>query len=228
MTFILAEDEALHRTLRGMKVSDSKNPERPVGVWFGQPDLESQSQSYPYVTIDLINVSEAKERVMAGLVKPWYFEDQLNLGEDIDDWSVHMPTPINLDYQVTTYARQPRHDRQILAQIMGRRLPLRFGSLECVERRSMDDEDEVLETTTRRLDVLGVVKRDVPESGKRLFMNAFTVRVSSEVLGPFDPKTFVKVRELNLKVYLLELRTYMIEPNSRQPILDREQTIGTP
>ena len=35
--------------------------------------------------------------------------------------------------------------------------------------------------TVRRLDLLDVSKRDVTEQGKRLFMNAFTVRVSSEI-----------------------------------------------
>ncbi|NCX06095.1 MAG: hypothetical protein EBW68_10005 [Actinobacteria bacterium] len=49
------------------------------------------------------------------------------------------------------------------------RLPLRFGILE------PDDG------TVRRLDVLDISKRDVTEQGKRLFVNAFTVRVSSEI-----------------------------------------------
>ena len=221
MTFILAEDEALHTMLRGMTVSDQKNAERPVGVWFGQPDPELRAQNYPYVTIDLIDVMEATERVMAGMAKPWYFEDELELQEDFEDWEIFNPTPINLDYQITTYARQPRHDRQILAQIMNNRLPLRFGSLVCAEKITTDGDETVVHTTTRRLDVLGVTKRDMPESGKRLFMNAFTVRVSSEILGPFSPKQYMKVREINLK-------TYMQEPYPMQPTLDMEQTIGTP
>jgi hypothetical protein len=56
-----------------------------------------------------------------------------------------------------------------LAQLMYTRLPLRFGILE------PDDG------TVRRLDVLDISKRDVTEQGKRLFVNAFTVRVSSEI-----------------------------------------------
>lgn len=220
MTFILAEDEALHTMLRGIKVSDQKNAERAVGVWFGQPDPELQAQAYPYITIDLIDVSEATERVMSGMSKPWYFEDQLDLDPEVEDWEIYYPTPINLDYQITTYARQPRHDRQILAQIMHRRLPLRFGSLECVEKKVVDGEDIELQTTVRRLDVLGVMKRDMPEAGKRLFMNAFTVRVSSEVLGPFSAKQYLKVREINLKTFIKE--------SNMQPVLDNEQLIGTP
>lgn len=221
MTFIMSEDEALHTMLRGMTVSDQKNPERPVGVWFGQPDPELQAQAYPYVTIDLIDISEARERVMSGRSAPWYFADDLNIDEDEEeDWDIWNPTPINLDYQITTYARQPRHDRQILAQIMRQRLPLRFGSLLVKEKVEMDGEDTIIHATTRRLDVLGVVKRDLPEAGKRLFQNVFTIRVSSEVLGPFEnPRQYVKVRALYL-------RTYRIE--TPQPVLDTVQVIGTP
>lgn len=221
MTFLLAEDEALHKMLRGMTVSDPKNAERAVGVWFGQPDPELRAQAYPYITIDLIDVSEAPERVMAGMAKPWYFEEQLGISAEAADWDVFMPTPVNLDYQITTYARQPRHDRQILAQIIGSRLPLRFGSLDCLESTTTDDGDVVENYTTRRLDVLDIMKRDMPESGKRLFMNAFTIRVSSEILGPFGPKEYMKVREVRLK-------TYMQEPYPQQPVLDKEQVIGTP
>jgi hypothetical protein len=43
--------------------------------------------------------------------------------------------------------------------------------------------------TVRRLDLLDVSKRDVTEQGKRLFMNAFTVRVSSEIAS----QTYTKV-----------------------------------
>ncbi len=52
MPFILNEDKALKAALSGITVSDSGNPTRPVGVWFGQPDPEIRFQSYPYITID--------------------------------------------------------------------------------------------------------------------------------------------------------------------------------
>ena len=52
---------------------------------------------------------------------------------------------------------------------MYERLPFRFGTLNC--------EDN----TVRRLDVLDVAKRDVTEQAKRLFVNAITVRISSEI-----------------------------------------------
>jgi hypothetical protein len=194
VTFIISEDEALRNLLVGMVVSDSKNSSRPVGVWFGQPDPEIRTQSFPFITVDLIDIAEARERVMAGRVSPWYYAPS-DLDED-EGWDMYLPTPLNLDYQITTFARQPRHDRQILSQLLGARLPLRFGSLQVAE--AVDDDDNVL-TTIRRLDVLNVVKRDTTESGKRMFMNAFTVRVSSEIPQPYDFATYKKVLEVRLR-----------------------------
>jgi hypothetical protein len=187
MTFILSEDKALRDLLKGMKVTDQKtlddggNATRNVDVWFGQPDQEPRNQSYPYIVIDMIDISEDNIRAMRGMTKPTYLADpdtmpavqglnpELPYDPETNNWMIHWPIPVNIDYQVTTYARQPRHDRELLAQLMYTRLPLRFGILE------PDDG------TVRRLDVLDISKRDVTEQGKRLFVNAFTVRVSSEI-----------------------------------------------
>lgn len=194
MNFLLDEDEALRDRLLGMTVSDNKNPTRSVGVWFGQPDPEIRAQNFPFLTVDLIDISEAAERVMSGKVDPWYFEPE-NLDPETQDWEMYYPTPINLDYQVTTFSRQPRHDRQILGQLMGSRLPLRFGSIVVKARENSDGS---YDGTVRRLDLLNVVKRDMTEAGKRLFMNAFTVRISSEIPQPYDFQTFYKVLEVRL------------------------------
>lgn len=194
MTFIIAEDEALRNMLIGMTVSDNKSASRTVGVWFGQPDQEIRAQSFPFITIDLIDISEARERVMAGRVNPWYMAPE-SLSEDMS-WDMWYPTPINLDYQVTTFARQPRHDRQIVAQLLGHRLPLRFGSLPVVQTVTGSGNNEIQNITMRRLDVLNVVKRDITEAGKRMFMNVFTVRISSEIPAPYDFKTFYTVNEV--------------------------------
>ena len=172
MTFLLSEDTALRNKLLGMTVTDQKalaseNHTRSVGVWFGQPDIEIKNQSYPYVTIDLIDVSRDNQREMRGMAQPVYLTpDDL---PDTQSWEIDMPIPVNIDYQITTYARQPHHDRQILGQLLGLKLPLRYGVLE------PDDG------TVRRLDVIDVAKRDSTENGKRLFVNAITVRVSSEL-----------------------------------------------
>lgn len=169
MPFILNEDAALKNLLTGMTVSDGGNAARPVGVWFGQPDAQLRPQVYPYITLDLIGVSEAIERVHSGIVDFTYTPEGYD-GET--SYQGNYPIAVDLMYQVTTYARQPRHDRQILAQILRPgRLPLRFGMLAIPEDK-----------TARRLDMLGFSKRDFTEADKRMFSNVFTVSVSSEIL----------------------------------------------
>jgi hypothetical protein len=51
--------------------------------------------------------------------------------------------------------------------------------------------------TVRRLDVMGISKRDATEQAKRLFINAITVRVSSEVSQGIM-RTLYKVQEVHL------------------------------
>ena len=172
MTFILSEDKALRERLQGMTVTDQKadgtDTPRPVAVWFGQPDQEIRAQTYPYITIDLVGVNRDPQREMRTDYRAPEYLQPADLAEG-EAYLVSEIIPINLDYQITTYARHPRHDRAMLAQLMGVKLPIRFGSLD------IDDN------TVRRLDVLDVSKRDSVEQAKRLFVNAFTVRVSSEI-----------------------------------------------
>lgn len=169
MPYILNEDKALKTLLTGITVSDSGNPTRPVGVWFGQPDVEIRQQSYPYITIELVGISEAFDRAHRGYIDFPYTPE----GADPNvSYAGNYPVPVNLDYQVTTYARQPRHDRQIMnALFRNNRLPLRFGLLAIPE-----------DGTVRRLDVLGFVKRDTTEQEKRLFSNVYNIQISSEFL----------------------------------------------
>lgn len=200
MTFIFAEDEALKELMQGMICADHTEVERPVEVWFGQPDLQIREQKFPYVTIDLVDISEAKERVMVSNgVKPWYYEvtyPELDLVPD--DWTMPYPIPINLDYQVTTYARSPLHDRQMLGQVIGQRLPFRFGSLPVTESTEVSGPDTTYNKTVRRLDMLGHYKRDLVENNKKMYMNIFTVRVSSEIPTIAVAKYFYQIDSISL------------------------------
>jgi hypothetical protein len=181
VTFLLSEDEALRNLLKDMVVTDQKSvteagPQRKVKVYFGQPDQELRDQTYPYITIDMIDINEGTDRAMRGKAKPSYLSDPVtgpdgtsSYDPEAQDWEIHWPIPVNIDYQITTYSRQPRHDREILAQILYKKIPMRFAVL------------EPNDGTVRRLDLLDIAKRDITEQGKRLFVNAFTVRVSSEI-----------------------------------------------
>jgi hypothetical protein len=173
MTFLLSEDKALRLWLQELTVHDQKadgtDTPRQVGVWFGQPDQELRPQSYPYITIDMIDVQRDPAREMRGYVQPDYLAPE-GLDAETKGWEIELPIPVNIDYQITTYARHPRHDRELLSQLLHSKLILRFGQL------------NIEDGTNRRLEVMDVSKRDVTEQAKRLFVNAITVRVSSEIV----------------------------------------------
>jgi len=185
MTFLLSEDEALRERLQGIVVHDQKSDAtataRQVGVFFGQPDQEIRAQVYPYITIDMIDINRDMEREMRGKTHAAYLVPDimtLNAGET---YETDLPIPVTIDYQITAYSRNPRHDRSLMAQLLQSKLPFRFGYLEIVEKSVTVGQTTTNTNTMRRLDVLDVSKRDMTESGKRLFMNAVTVRVSSEI-----------------------------------------------
>jgi hypothetical protein len=169
MPIFINEDKALKERLGGITVSDSGNASRPVPVFYGQPDKDIRNQTYPYITIDLVGVIEDRERAHRGYVPLTYVPE--NVATVMDNQYVSMPIPLDLYYQVTTWSRQPRHDRQILGAMLNPvRLPYRFGQLWIPE-----------DATWRRMDLMGYSKRDTNEGGKRLFSNVYNLRVSAEV-----------------------------------------------
>lgn len=171
--WIFDEDRALRDLMKGMVVTDHENNARSVEAWFGHPDQEIREQKYPYVTVDLLNIAEGIGRVHRGdlyIKNPptWWGLTPLNAG--MVGYVLEMPTPVDLDYQIATWARNPRHDRQIIRQLItGGRTMLRGGLL-------FDADHKI-----HRVDFQGHVKRDTVEGGKRLLSNIFRVRISSEV-----------------------------------------------
>jgi hypothetical protein len=171
--FLLEEDEALKAHLSGITVEDDRRTARPVEVWFGQPDLELKARTYPYISLELIDINEARERVMNGLPILTYIPDGwTDPGTSSRLQASNFPTPYDLDYQVTVWSRHPRHDREILMKLLGRKLPIRFGQLHLLETNR-----------TVRMDLLGGprVADTTDEAGKRLFRKVFTARVSTEL-----------------------------------------------
>lgn len=175
--FLLDEDRALRDLMKGIVVSDNENQTRAVEAWFGHPDLELREQKYPYITVDLLEITEGIDRVHRGdlflasddpLHPPeWWGYPDLAPNHL---WVTEMPTPVDLHYQIGTWARHPRHDREILRSLItGGRTSLRAGVLKTADG------------FYRRVDYMGHIKRDREESGKRLFNNVFRLRISSEV-----------------------------------------------
>jgi hypothetical protein len=170
--FLFAEDKALKEHLKGIVVSDLKNPERTVKVWFGYPDVELRTQEYPYLVIDLYDIQPANDRQAGGI---WM--DNTNRGTELpseNTYSYYAPQTYDLYYQVSSYARHPRHDRGIMLNMLNSKIPGKFGHL-------LVPQENGVGTVARHMFLEGFVKRDSIEDGRRLFRNVFSIRVVSEM-----------------------------------------------
>lgn len=192
--FLLAEDAAIKRRFSDLTVSDDRNPERPVKVFFRYPDGETERE-YPFITIELIDVVHAKERQHShvtlyqstGASSTWLTD--ANRPNALTYWpSEHQDfstfdgpyvtagefLAMDLLYQVSTYTRSALHDRQLSAKIMTGVAQWRWGSIAIPE-----------DGTTRRLDLLDWVTADLldPEAGyrKRIFRKIYTIQMNADL-----------------------------------------------
>ena len=125
------------------------------------------------MTVELIDVRPAKERQTSG-----HMYDSDNRGTVAAQPGVtyryNMPLPYDLVYQVTSYSRHPRHDRAIITQLLQQKFQSQYGNLDVPNELGT-------EVAKRHMFLDGFLKRDMIEDGRRLFRNAFTVRVVSEM-----------------------------------------------
>ena len=173
--FIIAEDLALKTLLQGMVVGDEKSADRPVKVWFGYPDVEVRAQEFPFATIDLIDVIPANDRQNSG-----FLVDDDNRGTIAPVESIiykyEIPVAYDLVYQVSTYSRNPRHDRALLYQ-MANKFPSKYGKLPVPNEIGT-------EIGYRSMFLDGFVKRDAVDGetgNRRTLRNVYTIRVVSEM-----------------------------------------------
>lgn len=173
--FIIAEDLALKELCKNMVVSDDKNANRTVKVWFGYPDVEVRTQDFPYVTIDLIDIIPANNRQHSGRQ---YDSDYQGTIEPVEDsyYEYTIPVAYDLVYQISSFSRHPRHDRAIMYQLLNK-FPSKFGKLAVPNQLGT-------ETAYRSMFLDGFVKRDAVESetgNRRILRNVLTVRIVSEM-----------------------------------------------
>ncbi len=192
MTFILAEDTALKSLLQGISVVDEKSISRPVKVWFGFPDVEVRAQDYPYMTIELLDVSPSNERQHSGFLYDNDFRGTIAPVEGIS-YEYEYPVAYDLIYQVTSYARHPRHDRAIIYQFLNEKVPHKFGQIAIPNELGT-------ETSYRHIFLDGFIKRDLIEEGRRLLRNIFTVRVVSEMTPAQAATAIGTVEEVNINI----------------------------
>jgi hypothetical protein len=192
LTFILAEDTALKSLLQGISVVDEKSISRPVKVWFGFPDIEVRAQDYPYMTIELLDVSPSNERQHSGFLYDNDFRGTIAPVEGVS-YEYEYPVAYDLIYQVTSYARHPRHDRAIIYQFLNEKVPHKFGQIAIPNELGT-------EISYRHIFLDGFIKRDLIEEGRRLLRNVFTVRVVSEMTPAQAATATGTVEEVNINI----------------------------
>jgi hypothetical protein len=185
--FLFAEDEAIKKRFSTLTVSDDRDNDRPVQVFFRYPEGETE-RKYPFITIELIDVVHAKNRQHSETSLDTHRAGHPN---NLDYWpstsSASSPnvvgfdsfrttefTPVDLLYQVSTFTRSAIHDRQLASQMLANIVPFRYSSI-------MIEADG----TSRRLDLLDWSTADLldPEAGyrKRIFRKVYTLQMTSEI-----------------------------------------------
>lgn len=192
--FLFAEDAALKAWFSALTVSDDREAERPVRVFFRYPENETE-RNYPFATIELIDVVHAVNRqhsevklyaststaASAQFVGPnslTYLPSETSDMTQFSSMGEFVSTdefvPVDLLYQVSTYCRSVFHDRQLVSQIMRRLAPFRSRYIEVQE-----------DQTLRRLQLLDWITADLldPEAGyrKRIFRKIYTLQLSAEM-----------------------------------------------
>ena len=175
MTFILAEDKALKSYLQGMTVSDEKQQNRPVKVWYGYPDVEIRNQEFPFVVIELIGIRMANDRQHSGYITDTDFRGTIATTTN-QLYTYEVPVAYDLEYQISAYSRHPLHDRAITFQLFNK-FPSKYGHLAV-------PNDLGTETSYRHMILVATAKRDTADNvngARRLLNTVYTVRVASEM-----------------------------------------------
>lgn len=198
--FLFAEDEALKKRLSTLTVKDDRNAARPIQVFFRYPDNETE-RVYPFITIEMIDIVHARNRqhseneliffnTAGGASAPANWEKRPDALTYWPDESANLTSitnkdqfqiiatnefvPVDLVYQVSTYARTAIHDRQITAMMLAKVFPFRRGSI-LIEA----------DNTNRRLELLDWTTADLldPEAGyrKRIFRKIYTLQMGAEM-----------------------------------------------
>lgn len=205
--FLLAEDAAVKARFSTITVSDDREPERLVSVFFRYPEGETEKK-YPFITIEMIDLIHDTSRQLSetsyyysntasassrgdflNYYPSEYTASQLStMVTGTDYLRIEQPVPVILVYQITTYARSALHDRQLTSKILRRVMPFRRGFIDIPE-----------DGTIRRFDLAGWTTSDLldQESGfkKRIFRKVFTVQMTAEIATD-DLRTVKAVAEV--------------------------------
>lgn len=200
MAWLINEDEAIKALISGLTVSDQNVTNRPVKVWFRYPEAEEREITYPFITIDQIDIMEETDLAHRGRIKPRYVPEGYQNPPVGTDHKTEFPVPVTVVYQITTHTRSAWHDRQLVTKLHNL-LPFRFGSL------FVEADD-----TVRTMQMVEFTPADqLDANGKRIFRKAFTVTVATE-LFPDALLAVPRVDEVEIIAYHTE--TIEIEAQS--------------
>jgi hypothetical protein len=192
--FLLAEDAAVKSRFSAITVTDDRNTERPVSVFFRYPEGETEKK-FPFITIEMIDLVHDTTRQLSetyyyyakgdsasatvGRYLDYYpstynAQDMSDLDPGVHFFKMDSFVPVTLVYQISTFARSALHDRQLTSKILRRVMPFRRGFIEIPE-----------DGTIRRFDLAGWATADLldQEAGfkKRIFRKVFTVQMTAEI-----------------------------------------------
>lgn len=192
--FLLAEDAAVKYWFSKMTVTDDREVNRPLRVFFRYPDNETE-RVYPFATIELIDIVHAVARqhsevtlygststaASAQYVGPNAFTYVPSTAPNLSGYSSSSGLvsteefmPVDLLYQVATFSRSALHDRQLISHILQKLAKFRSAYI-------LVPEDQ----TFRRIQLLDWVTADLldPEAGyrKRIFRKIYTIQVGAEM-----------------------------------------------
>lgn len=195
--FLLAEDSALKNRLQSLTVTDDRDARRPVKVYFRYPEGETEKE-YPFITIDLLDIAFAPTRQMSEVTYYYTNDTRLTPAERAANTSInYYPSEysvsdlsnmagtsgyltmnqfvaVDLMYQVSTFCRSQRHDRELTSKMLRRTFPMRPTSILIPE-----------DNTSRRLSLLDWRAADLldQEAGyrKRVFRKVYTVSMNAEI-----------------------------------------------
>lgn len=197
MPWLLNEDAAIKAKLGGLSVTDvNAKAGRPVAVRFRLPETELADMTYPSVIIEHAGLYLDNEREHRGHIHLPYAPEGYASWDTPNEpatspYLTDFPLPYNIDYLISVYSRKIQHQMTLRAALAAPdRIPVRFGFLEIPQ-----------DNTVRRLDSLGGpdLQSYHDGDGKRLFRDAYRVRVSSELL-PSQIETFTKVTQTVINV----------------------------
>jgi hypothetical protein len=95
--FLLAEDAAVKNRFSNLTVSDDRNQDRQVQVFFRYPEGETE-KAYPFITVEMIGMSHDTRRQLSETT--YYYRVRASIGDL--PWGIAEWQNVNIQWQLIT------------------------------------------------------------------------------------------------------------------------------